>query len=64
EPDFTCGVTFEPVDGCICAEGMFLDEAAKCVPLSSCSCYIKGTVILPGEVINRDGTIWYVSQSL
>ncbi|XP_073693768.1 mucin-5B-like [Garra rufa] len=57
DPDFICGVTFEPVDGCICAEGMFLDEEAKCVPLSSCPCYIKSTVILPGEVINRDGTM-------
>ncbi|XP_050971214.1 mucin-5AC-like [Labeo rohita] len=57
DPDFTCGVTFEPVDGCICAEEMFFDEEAKCVPLSSCSCYVKGTVIPPGEVINRDGTM-------
>uniref|UniRef100_A0A671K5G8 Mucin-5AC-like n=1 Tax=Sinocyclocheilus anshuiensis TaxID=1608454 RepID=A0A671K5G8_9TELE len=54
DPDFTCVVTFEPVDGCICAEGTFLDEGANCVPLSSCSCYSKGSVILPGEVINRD----------
>ncbi|XP_016325187.1 mucin-5AC [Sinocyclocheilus anshuiensis] len=57
DPDFTCVVTFEPVDGCICAEGTFLDEGANCVPLSSCSCYSKGSVILPGEVINRDGTM-------
>ncbi|XP_051948767.1 mucin-5AC-like [Xyrauchen texanus] len=56
DPDFTCGVTFEPVDGCVCAEGMYLHEEGQCVPPANCPCYAKGTVISPGEVINKDGT--------
>ncbi|XP_062405931.1 mucin-5B-like [Sardina pilchardus] len=55
DPDFTCSVTFAPVDGCICDEGTYLDEGGKCVAPASCSCYYKGQVIPPGEVISKDG---------
>uniref|UniRef100_A0AAY4ERV6 VWFD domain-containing protein n=1 Tax=Denticeps clupeoides TaxID=299321 RepID=A0AAY4ERV6_9TELE len=51
DPDFTCSTTFQPVDGCICAEGTYLDDGGKCVQPTSCSCYFKGQVIPPGEVI-------------
>ncbi|XP_031424512.1 mucin-5AC [Clupea harengus] len=54
DPDFTCSVTFASVDGCICAKGMYLDEGGKCVAPASCSCYYKGQVIPPGEVISKD----------
>ncbi|XP_066504073.1 mucin-5B-like [Hoplias malabaricus] len=57
DPDFTCAVTFEPVDGCVCAPGTFLDEEGKCVPPAKCSCYFKGSVFPPGEVISKDGTM-------
>lgn len=60
DPDFTCGVTFDPVDGCVCAEGMYLNENGQCVSLDKCSCYHKGSVIPPGEVISKDGGMWYV----
>lgn len=59
DPDFTCAVTFDPVDGCVCAEGTYLDDNGKCVPLNQCSCYYKGSVIPPAEVISKDGTMWY-----
>ncbi|XP_053491462.1 mucin-5AC [Ictalurus furcatus] len=57
DPDFTCAVTFDPVDGCVCAEGTYLDDNGKCVPLNQCSCYYKGSVIPPAEVISKDGTM-------
>ncbi|KAI7813798.1 putative mucin-5B-like [Triplophysa rosa] len=57
EPDFTCTATFDPVDGCVCPEGTYLDDNGKCVPPDRCSCYIKGAVIPPGEVTNKDGTM-------
>ncbi|XP_053094270.1 mucin-5AC-like [Pangasianodon hypophthalmus] len=57
DPDFTCAVTFDPVDGCVCAEGTYLNDNGKCVPLDKCSCYYKGAVIPPAEVISKDGTM-------
>ncbi|XP_076880262.1 mucin-5B-like [Brachyhypopomus gauderio] len=57
DPDFTCAITFESVDGCICAHGTYLDEEGKCVPPAKCSCYYKGAVIPPGEVITKDGAM-------
>ncbi|XP_073715696.1 mucin-2-like [Misgurnus anguillicaudatus] len=56
EPDFTCAAEFDPVDGCVCPEGTFLNEEGKCVPPNNCSCFNKGTVIPPGEVIIKDGS--------
>uniref|UniRef100_A0A8K9Y153 VWFD domain-containing protein n=1 Tax=Oncorhynchus mykiss TaxID=8022 RepID=A0A8K9Y153_ONCMY len=57
DSDFTCSITFEPVDGCVCSEGTFLDDEGKCVPPASCPCYYKGSVVSPGEVISKDGTM-------
>lgn len=57
--DTSCHVTFPPVDGCICAEGTFLDESGRCVPSKDCSCYDKGAVVPPGQVVNKEGVMWY-----
>uniref|UniRef100_A0AAY5K163 VWFD domain-containing protein n=1 Tax=Esox lucius TaxID=8010 RepID=A0AAY5K163_ESOLU len=54
DPDYTCSVTFEPVDGCVCSEGTFQDDEGKCVPPASCPCYYKGSVVPPGNVISKD----------
>ncbi|XP_076142699.1 mucin-5AC-like [Alosa pseudoharengus] len=54
DPDFTCSATFAPVDGCICEKGTYLDEGGTCVAPANCSCYYKGQVIPPGEVISKD----------
>ncbi|XP_066556499.1 mucin-5AC-like [Amia ocellicauda] len=56
EPDHTCQVQFVPVDGCGCAKGTYMDEEAKCVPLSQCPCYSEGVVVPAGETITRNGT--------
>ncbi|XP_045069425.1 mucin-5AC-like [Coregonus clupeaformis] len=57
DADFTCSITFESVDGCVCSEGTYLDDEGKCVPPASCPCYYKGSVVSPGEVISKDGTM-------
>ncbi|XP_060796693.1 mucin-5AC-like, partial [Neoarius graeffei] len=57
DPDFTCAVTFDPVDGCVCAEGTYLNDNGECVLLDKCSCYYKGSVIPPAEVISKDGAM-------
>ncbi|XP_076142698.1 uncharacterized protein LOC143125242 [Alosa pseudoharengus] len=54
DPDFTCSATFAPVDGCICEKETYLDEGGECVAPTNCSCYYKGQVIPPGEVISKD----------
>ncbi|KAK0156052.1 Mucin-5B [Merluccius polli] len=59
QADLTCQLTFPSVDGCTCAEGMYLDDAGKCVPASGCPCYDKESVVLPGQVVNKDGVVWY-----
>uniref|UniRef100_A0A8C4XFH8 VWFD domain-containing protein n=1 Tax=Erpetoichthys calabaricus TaxID=27687 RepID=A0A8C4XFH8_ERPCA len=56
DQDITCNVPFEPVDGCGCAEGTFMDEDGKCVSADSCPCYYKGTVVPAQEVISDEGT--------
>ncbi|XP_058858203.1 mucin-2 isoform X1 [Acipenser ruthenus] len=62
EPDYTCKVKFVPVDGCGCAEGIYMDEGGRCVPPASCPCYNKGSVVSAGEVINRDGALCTCKQ--
>uniref|UniRef100_A0A8D3AUH1 VWFD domain-containing protein n=1 Tax=Scophthalmus maximus TaxID=52904 RepID=A0A8D3AUH1_SCOMX len=57
--DLSCHFSFPPIDGCICAEGTYLDDSGKCVASEACPCYDKSSVVSPGEVINKDGVIWY-----
>ncbi|XP_064194054.1 mucin-5AC-like [Anguilla rostrata] len=62
DPDSSCSSTFDPVDGCSCAEGTFLDEDGKCVLPTNCSCYYKGLVVTPGEVLTKDGAMCTCKQ--
>ncbi|AWP02053.1 putative mucin-5AC [Scophthalmus maximus] len=55
--DLSCHFSFPPIDGCICAEGTYLDDSGKCVASEACPCYDKSSVVSPGEVINKDGVI-------
>ncbi|XP_034437352.1 mucin-5B-like [Hippoglossus hippoglossus] len=55
--DLSCHLSFPPIDGCICAEGTYLDDSGKCVPSKACPCYDKGSVVSPGEVVNKDGVM-------
>eukprot|EP00064_Thunnus_orientalis_P018085 superscaffoldBa00004049_g18176 len=53
--DLSCHFSFPPIDGCICAEGSYLDDSGNCVPSQACPCHDKGTVVPPGQVVNKDG---------
>uniref|UniRef100_A0A8C9Q175 Mucin-2 n=1 Tax=Spermophilus dauricus TaxID=99837 RepID=A0A8C9Q175_SPEDA len=55
EEDVTCHVSFVPVDGCACPEGMFLDASDKCVPAASCPCYHRGSMVPNGESLHDSG---------
>ncbi|XP_067292702.1 mucin-2 [Pseudorasbora parva] len=53
--DNTCQGSFTPVDGCVCSEGTYLNEAGSCVPADQCPCYYKNQVIKPSEIIYNNG---------
>ncbi|XP_034018458.1 mucin-5AC-like [Thalassophryne amazonica] len=55
--DLLCHASFPPIDGCVCAEGTYVDDSGKCVPLKDCPCFDKGSVVPPGQVINKDGAM-------
>ncbi|KAM7423466.1 hypothetical protein PAMA_000019 [Pampus argenteus] len=55
--DLSCHFSFPPIDGCICAEGTYLDDSGNCVPSQACPCYDKDTVVPAGQVINKDGVM-------
>ncbi|CAI9167414.1 unnamed protein product [Rangifer tarandus platyrhynchus] len=57
QPDVSCDVAFVPVDGCVCPPGTFLDDAGDCVPAEACPCYLRGTVVAPGEVVHDNGVV-------
>uniref|UniRef100_A0AAA9S694 Mucin 5B, oligomeric mucus/gel-forming n=1 Tax=Bos taurus TaxID=9913 RepID=A0AAA9S694_BOVIN len=57
QPDVSCDVAFVPVDGCVCPRGTFLDDAGDCVPAEACPCYLRGTVLAPGEVVHDNGVV-------
>lgn len=56
--DPTCGISFVPVDGCACPHGTFLDDTGKCVPATSCPCYLGASVIPNGESVHQQGAVW------
>ena len=58
QPDASCQVAFNPVDGCSCAPGTYLNENSRCVPASQCLCYEGDTVIHHGQTVWRQGTAW------
>lgn len=59
QTDYSCQVTFTPVDGCGCAEGTYMNEDNECVPHEKCPCYYEDTTIRAGEAISKDGRTWY-----
>ncbi|KAG7252218.1 hypothetical protein CRUP_020556, partial [Coryphaenoides rupestris] len=48
----SCTSDFLPVDGCSCAEGMYLDDKGVCVPMAKCPCYHSGVHIKSGKSIS------------
>ncbi|XP_040111162.1 mucin-5B [Oryx dammah] len=57
QPDVSCDVAFVPVDGCVCPQGTFLDDAGDCVPAEACPCYLGSTVVAPGEVVHDNSVV-------
>ncbi|XP_073745914.1 mucin-5B [Callorhinus ursinus] len=55
--DVTCGISFVPVDGCICPSGTFLDDSDSCVSADACPCYFRGSVVAPGDVVHDNGVV-------
>ncbi|XP_027950068.1 mucin-5B [Eumetopias jubatus] len=55
--DVTCGISFVPVDGCICPSGTFLDDSDSCVSADACPCYFHGSVVAPGDVVHDNGVV-------
>ncbi|XP_068596041.1 mucin-2-like [Brachionichthys hirsutus] len=48
----TCTSDFLPVDGCSCAEGLYLNENGICVPMAKCSCYHNDVYVKAGKSIS------------
>nr|XP_020479269.1 mucin-5AC-like isoform X1 [Monopterus albus] len=55
--DISCHLSFPPIDGCICAEGTYLDDSGNCVPSKACPCYDKDSVVPPGQLVNKEGVM-------
>ncbi|XP_067090253.1 mucin-2 [Osmerus mordax] len=47
-----CTLDFQPVDGCSCPQGLYLDDKGVCVPMDKCPCYYDGVHVKPGKSIN------------
>ncbi|XP_040927175.1 mucin-2-like isoform X2 [Betta splendens] len=48
----SCTSDFLPVDGCSCAEGLYLDDHGLCVPIEKCPCYYNEQYIKAGKSIS------------
>lgn len=57
----SCTSDFLPVDGCSCAEGLYLNEDGICVPMTKCSCLHNDVYIKAGKSANVKGEHWWVS---
>ncbi|XP_069481486.1 mucin-2-like [Ambystoma mexicanum] len=53
--DATCKIEFVPVDGCVCIEGTYLNDAGKCVLPEKCPCFYNNHVIHPETVHLENG---------
>ncbi|XP_010081988.1 PREDICTED: mucin-2-like, partial [Pterocles gutturalis] len=50
-----CLQDLAPVDGCGCPDNTYLDNQDKCVPVSECPCYYRGSYLEPGRYVTEDG---------
>ncbi|XP_055365809.1 mucin-2 [Betta splendens] len=48
----SCTSDFLPVDGCSCAEGLYLDDHGLCVPMEKCLCYYNEQYFSPGHSLS------------
>ncbi|XP_069823962.1 mucin-2-like [Dendropsophus ebraccatus] len=57
EPDIFCKVVFDPLIGCTCPQGFYLNEFGMCIKASSCPCYYRGNEIPPDQSITDNGIL-------
>ncbi|XP_077316280.1 mucin-5AC-like isoform X2 [Lithobates pipiens] len=55
EADATRYTELDPVDGCVCRDGTYMNDNGDCVEASSCPCYYQGNVMQSGEMIEENG---------
>ncbi|KAM3626235.1 uncharacterized protein V6R79_025169 [Siganus canaliculatus] len=55
--DSSCYSSFPPIDGCVCAEGTYMDDSGKCVSAQACPCYSQGSVVPAGQVVSKEGVM-------
>ncbi|KAG1928905.1 mucin-2-like [Pimephales promelas] len=53
--DNTCQGSFTPVDGCVCPDGTYLNEAGSCVLADQCPCYYGDKVIDASGIFYNNG---------
>ncbi|XP_063800256.1 mucin-5AC-like [Pseudophryne corroboree] len=59
ELDITYQIYFDPLPGCTCEQGYYMNDGGICVPASACPCYYDGIEIPAGQTTNKDGVLWY-----
>ncbi|XP_066438467.1 mucin-5B-like [Eleutherodactylus coqui] len=59
EPDILCKIHFDPLIGCTCMPGFYLNDSGVCIPAQSCPCYYRGTEVPPGQSITENGVICF-----
>ncbi|CAH2325411.1 mucin-5AC [Pelobates cultripes] len=60
--DMASGITFFPVDGCVCRKGTYMDDSGNCVAISDCPCYYNGIAMESGEVAHEHGVMCICNQ--
>lgn len=60
----SCSNDFLPVDGCTCAEGLYLNDEGICVPMAKCPCFYNEGKIKPGKSFNIKDEHWWVSDDI
>ncbi|XP_041637969.1 mucin-2-like [Cheilinus undulatus] len=55
QPDHSCQADFSAVDGCVCADGFYLNDKNRCVLQKDCPCYEKDEIFAPGQTVTRRG---------
>ncbi|XP_039618079.1 mucin-19-like [Polypterus senegalus] len=49
--DISCNMNVNPVEGCGCSEGLYMNNEEKCVSKIECPCYSNGKIVNPGKTI-------------
>uniref|UniRef100_A0A8C4RFL2 VWFD domain-containing protein n=1 Tax=Erpetoichthys calabaricus TaxID=27687 RepID=A0A8C4RFL2_ERPCA len=47
--DISCNMNVNPVEGCGCLEGLYMNDEGKCVSKIECPCYSNGKIVNPGK---------------